>query len=274
MKKIILLFSLLISSQLMMAQCTPDPSVITWGLHPLPSVGLDGLAAVPEVPACIGEDYEYTFSFVVPSSFELPGGAGNLGVTSATITGVTGLPSGLTYGECAPGSCVIPGGTTGCFNIYGTPDASNTPGSFEIEITVTVAGTVVVLPQSVDLTFPPDPTFNLFDFPLDPYAIDLRAANQCTNSNSNLLEKELTVGTNAPNPFSEVTTIEIESQKSGNYTFTVTNLLGEKISEKEYTFSTGTNIIEYNASELSNGIYIYSISNELGNISNKMIVSK
>lgn len=274
MKNFILLFSLLITSQMIMAQCIPDAAVSTWGLHPLPSVGLDGLAAVPETPACIGEDYEYTFSFVVPSSFELPGGAGNLGVTSATITGVTGLPAGLTYGECSPGSCVIPGGTTGCFNIYGTPDASNTPGEYEIEITVTVAGTVLVLPQSVELVFPPDPTFNLFDFPLDPYAIDLRAANQCTNSNYNPLEKELSVGNNTPNPFSGMTMIEVESQKSGNYTFTVTNLLGELISEKEYAFSTGTNTIEYDGSGLSNGIYIYSISNELGKISNKMIVSK
>ncbi len=274
MKRILLLLSFLLSGQLMMAQCTPDPSVSTWGLHPLPSVGLDGLAAVPEVPACIGEPYSYTFSLVIPSSFDIPG-VGSIGVTNAEVTGVNGLPSGLSFGDCSPaGNCVIPGGTTGCFSIIGTPDASNMPGSYEIEITVTVNGTVVVLPQSVDLTFPPDPTFNLFDFPLDPYAIELKSSGECVNSNYNPLESELNVAQNSPNPFSDITRIAVEAKKRGDYVFSVMNTLGEKVTEVNYTLETGENIIEYDGSHLPNGIYMYSLANDSGVITRKMLISK
>lgn len=275
MKKLLLFFCLAISSQFIMAQCSPDGTATTWGLHPLPSVGLDGLAAVPETPACIGEPYSYTFTVVVPSSFSVPA-LGNLGVNYAEVVSVDGLPTGLSFGDCNPaGNCQIPGGTSGCFNIIGTPDASNTPGSFQITVNVTVNGSVGPISQDVDLSFPPiSAAFNPFDFPLDPYAIDLRAANQCTNSNSNLLEKELSLADNKPNPFSDMTTIEVEANKSDDYTFTVTNLLGEKVFEKEYALITGNNMIEFNGSDLSNGVYIYSLSSELGVVSKKMLVSK
>jgi len=273
MKRILLFLALTLSTYVLSAQCTPDPSVITWGLHPLPSVGLDGLAAVPETPACIGEPYNYTFSVVVPSSFPLLVG-GDLGVTSATVASVTGLPAGLTFGMCNPSSCDIPGGTTGCFNITGTPDASNTPGEFEIEITLTVNGTVGPLPQSVNLTFPPDPTFNLFDFPLDPYAIDLRAANECTNSNDNIIDSKISLGDNQPNPFSGTTEITVDVKESDAYTFTVTNLLGKEVIQEQYRFDTGTNTITFDGTTLSAGVYVYSISNENGVISKKMVVGQ
>lgn len=274
MKKLLLLFCFAISSQFLMAQCIPDGTAATWGLHPLPSLDLNGIAAIPEIPACIGEPYSYTFTVVVPSSFSVPG-IGNLGVNYAKVASVDGLPAGLSFGDCNPASnCEIPGGTTGCFNIIGTPSSSNSPGSFQITVNLTVNGSVGPLNQDVELSFPPLPAFNPFNFPLDPYAIDLRAANQCTNSNNNLLEKELSLGDNKPNPFSDMTSINVEATNSDDYIFTVTNLLGEKVFEKEYALITGDNIIEFDGSQLSNGIYIYSLSNELGVVSKKMIVSK
>ena len=93
-------------------------------------------------------------------------------------------------------------------------------------------------------------------------------------SNSNLLANELSMSENQPNPFSTITSINVEAVKGGNYNFSVTNLLGEKVMNKEYNLAAGTNTIEFDGSNLSNGVYVYSLSSEAGIISKKMIVSK
>lgn len=269
MNKLILLFFLILSSQFAIAQCSADASVTTWGMHPLPTVNTGGIVSVPELDATPGYYYEYTFSLVIPGSFNI--GIGNLGVTKATVTGVTGLPSGLTFGECNDTGCEIEGGTTGCFKILGTPDNTNTPGEYAFTVNITVEGEIPVIgTQTLNMSFPPESAAsNFFDFPLDPYVIRLWAS-----SNENLLANELEMGENKPNPFSNMTSIDIEAVKGGDYTFSVTNLLGEKIMDKEYNLSTGTNTIEFDGSNLSNGIYIYSLSSDVGIISKKMIISK
>lgn len=271
MKRILLLFCFAICHQFSMAQCTADTEATTWGLHPVPAVDLNGLGSVPETPAYIGSDYSYTFTVVIPSSLDIPG-VGAVGVTAAAVTSVDGLPSGLTFDDCSSSNCIFPGGTTGCFNITGTPDASNTPGNFPITINVTVSGTIVGIPTpDVDISFPPiDAAFNPFGASLDPYAITLNFPV----SNENLLDSELTVSENKPNPFSTTTLIDVEAEKSGDYTFTVTDLLGKEIVKEEYSFVSGKNTIEFDGSDLSNGMYIYSLSSEAGSISNKMLVRK
>ncbi len=273
MKKISTILSFLFFALYSFGQCMPDGTVTTWGMHPGATVDLQGLGAVPEIPACIDESYSYTFSLVIPSSFDIPN-VGTLGVTQATVTAVSGLPAGLSFGNCNPTSCTIPGGTTGCFNIEGTPDASNTPGNFPIQVTVNYEGTVLGLPQNIDLNFPPlSSAFNPLNLPLDPYAITLNANGQCINA-SNDLEKELSINTNTPNPFKEITTIEIDAEQAGQYDFTVYNLVGERIEMKSIQLNSGENKFEYNGSQLSNGVYVYTISNEKGTVSKKMIVSK
>jgi hypothetical protein len=271
MKKILLLFCFAISHQFLIAQCTPDTDATTWGLHPVPSVDLDGLGAVPETPAYIGSDYSYTFTVVIPSNLEVPA-VGTIGVTQAVVTSIDGLPSGMIFDDCSSSNCIFPGGTTGCFNISGTPDASNTPGNFPITINVAISGMLGPLPSPpVEISFPPiSSALNPFEFPLDPYAITLNFPV----SNSNLLENELSVSENKPNPFSSTTLIDVDAEKSGDYTFTVTDLLGKEILKEEYSFATGKNTIEFDGANLSNGIYIYSLSSEAGSISNKMLISK
>lgn len=271
MKRVLLLFCFAISHQFLMAQCTPNSDATTWGLHPLPMVDLNGLGAVPETPAYIDSDYSYTFTVVIPSSLDIPG-VGSVGVTQATVTSVDGLPSGLIFDDCSSSSCVFPGGATGCFNITGIPDDTNTPGNFPITINVTVSGTLAGFPTpDVDLSFPPvSAAFNPFGASLDPYAITLNFPV----SNENLLENELSVSENKPNPFSSTTLIDVEAEKSGGYMFTVTDLLGKEILQKEYSLATGKNTIEFDGSGLSNGVYIYSLSSEAGTISKKMLISK
>ncbi len=274
MKKICTLLGFIMSLHFYaLGQCTADATVTTWGLHPLPSVDLQGLGPVPEIPACIGESYEYTLSVVVPSSFDIPV-LGTLGVDQASMVSITGLPNGMSYSECNPSSCIFPGGATSCFKITGTPDATNAPGNYPLQITINFAGSVGPLPQNQDLGFPPlDASFNPLGLPLDPYVIELRSAADCTNR-SNDISNDISLGEASPNPFSKMTTIDVVAEDTGEYQFSVFNLLGEEISSTMYQFASGENRIEYDGSNLSNGVYVYTISNEKGSISKKMVVNK
>ncbi len=264
-------FSMLSFQVQMNGQCTADGTVTTWGLHPAPSIDLEGLGPVPEIPACIGEDYSYTFSVVVPSSFSVA--AGTFGVTKATVTAVSGLPDGMSFGECNQSGCEMAGGTTGCFRIIGTPDASNAIGNYALQITINYEGTIGGLPTPpIDLNFPPlSSSFNPLSVPLDPYVIELREAGQCVNNVGDLAE-ELSLEGNNPNPFSETTVINVNAEKSGSYDLEVYNLLGEKVSSATYDFVSGENRIEFDGSALSSGIYVYTLGNKTGRVSRRMVI--
>lgn len=85
---------------------------------------------------------------------------------------------------------------------------------------------------------------------------------------------------NYPNPFDQSTTIKFGLLKSSKVTLTVSNLFGQKVFEvTENRLAAGTHEFNFDASTLSNGIYIYTINGTGTNgqsfvASRKMILSK
>jgi hypothetical protein len=78
---------------------------------------------------------------------------------------------------------------------------------------------------------------------------------------------------NYPNPFNPTTTIEFAIPKTGRYSLSLYNALGElvkEISEKEY--ESGYYKETFNATGLSSGIYIYRLTGSDANIVRKMVV--
>lgn len=72
--------------------------------------------------------------------------------------------------------------------------------------------------------------------------------------------KTFYVSQNFPNPFNSETVIEYYIPSESDVKFSVYNLLGEKIlSEEYYNLQTGIHTLSFNASQLSSGIYLYSI---------------
>jgi len=78
----------------------------------------------------------------------------------------------------------------------------------------------------------------------------------------------------SPNPFNEVTTISLNSKLQGDFNFQVFDLLGKQVHTSAINLREGKNTIEYNGSGLDNGIYIYTIENELGAVSGKMVLKR
>lgn len=81
---------------------------------------------------------------------------------------------------------------------------------------------------------------------------------------------------NYPNPFNPSTTIEFSITQKSKISLTIYNLLGSKVADliDNSEFDAGTYRIEFNASQLASGTYIYAITNGKEKISKKMTLIK
>jgi len=86
--------------------CVPDPQYTAPGIYPDTAIGLaSGSQCVP---------YSEVITLVVPTDTII------CTIDSVVLTAVSGLPPGLSY-QCEPPFCSMPGGTSGCLLISGTP---------------------------------------------------------------------------------------------------------------------------------------------------------
>jgi hypothetical protein len=89
------------------------------------------------------------------------------------------------------------------------------------------------------------------------------------------LPAEFELSQNYPNPFNPVTTIKFSLPESGNVKLTIYNLLGEQVVEPVNEFkNAGVYTINFNASELNSGVYIYKIESNGFVQSRKMTLIK
>ena len=89
------------------------------------------------------------------------------------------------------------------------------------------------------------------------------------------LPKEFKLEQNYPNPFNPTTTIEFSIPKEGKYIMRVYNILGEivkTLADKNY--DPGYHKILLNGSDLSSGVYFYTLNGPDVNLVKKMILLK
>lgn len=270
MKKIILfigcsLFCLLQLSAQDVA-CEPDQTFADSSqvVFPLPLDPSTGLGGIEAFPACIGEPFELVFSFRVGDSATISGFTVDLfRAEIATTDGITGLPEGINY-FCNPPDCIFPDTTLGCIVLRGTPTAANTPGVNKLVISAGVVADIV----GIFNTTIPGPLFT------GEYNLVLNEAGGCESVSTNdYLAQNISLA-NIPNPVVAQTMIEVSSDISGDFQFNVFDVAGKRLHAEQIQLTTGYNSFNYDASELEAGMYIYSVSNGTGAISEKMIVSR
>ena len=270
MKKIILFITCgLLSCIQLNAQdvaCQPDQTFADSAqvVSPLPLDPATGIGGIEAFPACIGEPYELIFSFRVGDSTAINGFAVDLLRAELATTGaVEGLPEGVNY-FCNPPDCIFADTTLGCIVLRGTPTDGNTVGVTPLIITATV---VVDGLGSITETIPG----RIFT---GEYNLVLNEAGGCESVSTNdYLAQNISLA-NIPNPVVAQTTIEMSSDISGDFQFTVFDVVGKQLHSEQIQLTTGYNSFNYDASELEAGMYIYSVSNGTGAISEKMIVSR
>ena len=260
------------------APCQPDPLYkdSLAGVYPLPYDAINYPTGGVNKPACIGKPYSLVFTVKVTDSVTVKvlGQNTTIPVDSVSVekTGaILGLPTGLSY-ACNPPNCVFKKRTSGCVVVSGTAATTNPIKIYPL----TIAGRFhsdffILFTQNnyYDVTFPS----SLFP---GKYDLSLLAANdaKCTASATNDLADEITNVRNYPNPFGGQTEIRIESKVSGQFSFEVYDLVGKRVGQHPLSIQVGLNTFGFDASELPNGIYTYTISKGTRLVSNKFVVNR
>lgn len=213
--------------------------------------------------ACINQPYEQSITIKVPSTFtfndiQIP----VTNVSIATSGAITNLPAGITY-TCDPPNCVFNANTLGCVLLSGTPNnPAQAPKTFEPIIKATIATTI--LPLNID-----------FPGPIAPgtYYLDLLAAGTCSSSASDF-SSQINSIKNTPNPFGHQTLIEVRSATTGSFSFEVFNPVGQRIHQQAIILQEGNNQFTFDAGDLANGLYFYTISNAVGKVTRTMSIAR
>ncbi len=113
--------------------CSPDPVYATEsaGMYPNPPQS----ESDPAIPGAvtIGDYYEYSFTINALNDFVAGPTITPVQINSISVANISGLPAGLSY-ACEPVSCTVPDGQIGCVRIFGYPDASNSPGVYDLTV--------------------------------------------------------------------------------------------------------------------------------------------
>jgi hypothetical protein len=80
---------------------------------------------------------------------------------------------------------------------------------------------------------------------------------------------------NYPNPFNPTTKINFSIAEEGQYTLKIFNILGQEVKTlfSEY-LNPGNYDIDFNASSLPSGVYIYQLSNDKKSLSKKLMLMR
>lgn len=85
---------------------------------------------------------------------------------------------------------------------------------------------------------------------------------------------QLAVLNNVPNPFSGQTTIVAESLVSGDFRFEVYDVLGHRVHTQTLRMVTGRNEFTFDAGNLPNGAYYYTLGNNNGVATRRLVVDR
>lgn len=267
MKKLVTLSLFYLASVALFAQvCDPnDVYSDTTGVFPPPydaMVTPDG--GIPDT-ACIDSYFEFVFTVAVGETLEIvPGFPQSL--DSVVVKSVDGMPEGLEL-VCNPDNCTYPSNFFGCAVIRGTATSANAPGDYDLTIITDVYLGGAADP--IEITFP-----NPLIAP-GLYTLTLEAAGSgnCATGTNDILKGQVSLKS-TPNPSNGLTQIQINSVTTDNFQFRIMDLLGNEIRSESIRINEGENTIDFDGTHLPAGIYVYSLSNEFGTVSEKMIIDK
>jgi hypothetical protein len=251
---LILFIGLLSSAEIVAQNCEPDEIYVdsAGGVYPrpvsdsLPEAGIDKIA-------CIGQEYYFNFTVVVPDTILFNGVP--LVVTRIrlrTTEPITGLPVGLSH-QCEPANCDMLSGTLGCIALVGIPDEVNEPGEYPLIIKVDIVTSFGAIPTEF-----PNPA-------LAPgqYIITLEEGNsEACMSSSIINPKTATPLMISPNPGinSDELYIHMPDHVSGSGSISFTDLSGKKI--RYITQESIRGIWKIDTSTIPSGVYIVEMKTE------------
>jgi Secretion system C-terminal sorting domain len=286
MKKIV--FSLALTAfaaaNVLAQACQPDNAYVAQGvgIYPQPDsldIGTTPNGEFSPLPcAIVGEPYEFTFTAVVPTSY-LIGGV-NLPIQKVDLLSIANRPPGINY-SCNPagtpalnGTCAFPSSATvgRCVKLSGTP---TTAGLYAMTINTKITSSTFVTFQQ---SFPPvtgNPIQDIkgrYVLPVVATAADLPL--RCIRNTQNRTQKgDLSVVVK-PNPAHGATVFLVSSKSFTNEgKFVVTDAFGREVANQAITLDgIQNNVIDFDCSQLVNGVYYYTIQANGERVSERFVV--
>ncbi len=251
MKHLLLVGSFILAAGAANAQCVPNP-LYADSLYGIWPDTVDNFAS-----GVVGQPYFQQIDVMVPQDAGLvnPTFAGIL-LDSVALTGVTGLPPGLTYGcnshTSAP--CTYLTSQLGCAAITGTP---TTAGTYPLTLSVTayasLFGSAVPIPQ---------------DF--GGYRIEITEGVGILEYDLNGLNGVQ----NVPNPFTTTTTIEFALVRADEVRVRVFSLVGEELWTRTVAGKAGMNRVLFERGNLQDGVYLYKVETGRDAFTGRMVLNR
>ena len=95
------------------------------------------------------------------------------------------------------------------------------------------------------------------------------------NENDPLLPDGFSLAQNYPNPFNPTTTISFTLPQKSNVSLEIFNTLGQLVEVKNLgNLPVGLHEVEFDASDLSSGVYFYRLQTDIASVSKKMLLLK
>jgi len=219
--------------------------------------------------------YEQLFTVAVPDSIllEFNGIPLDLELYSVLVDSIKGLPPYINY-ICQPPSCFFEQSTIGCVLFSGVPKEAGIYEPIIYAQLVTYLGTELMIPISL-----PSQSDDIIEVFPGEYKIKICSSGTCfgdcmTISTEDAFADAVGLRQNIPNPFSNTTTITVDTKLSGTFDFKVFNLMGKMIYQEQVTLLTGENTIAFDGTPLQTGMYLYSVGQGNDIVTNRMIINR
>ena len=270
MKKLLLLsflsFLFLTNTQAQLGSCQPDLMFAdsSFGVYPPPLNANNPDGGIPTT-ACKDQPYFFTWTLKVPETINIGFDVTIDSIVVPTTGAVLNLPAGMDYAMNPEGGVFTPEDSLACITIFGSPEVE---GDFDLKIAITIYSSFGPYTDNLPSDVIPDADGN--------YILTVEPTNSPTcflAAADDLLAEKFSLK-NSPNPFSDFTNIQISATQNDDLTFRVFDLVGNEIHQEQLRVVEGKNTFEFDASALSNGIYIYSIGKDGAMISDKMILNR
>jgi hypothetical protein len=254
MKKVLLSLSILAGAFTSQAQCTPsdhDFGDAAYGVYPDVITGLN--------PAEVDQPYQQIIYVLVPEDAGVIDSAyAGVPINSIVLENISYEYNGASYDfsvlglelDCNPSNCIFEAGGQFCGVVSGTPNMS---GEFPVTINVTANLSVFGAPVPWPFSFPG------YTFVVNPLQVSS-------------LESVIELGEVAPNPANINTRIPVTLSNNEAVTFTLVNMVGERVVTKTFSGKRGENNFNLDVSELPSGIYLYTVQSGNQKATRKLVI--
>ena len=88
-----------------------------------------------------------------------------------------------------------------------------------------------------------------------------------------VIDKSMNLLQNYPNPFNPTTTIRYSLERAGHINLSIYKITGQKVAELVNDYQpAGSYVVEWNAEQVSTGLYFYRLDSDHRKISRKMML--